>query len=281
MPGKPVNKAGTGVEGLEGIMLGQYLPVESAIHRLDPRTKLLSVFLLIAAVIAGGRAGMALGGLLTAAGVIAARLPLRVLWRQVRLLGLIILVSVLFQILFTPGAAVFGAGPVKVTAQGLESGITLFVKILLIVLAGIILTSTTTSLRLSSGIEFLLKPLGRLGLPVHEIVMAVSIAIRFIPVITEEAQDIINAQMSRGVGFNGPGPGRRARAVISLVVPLLTGVLRRSDDLATAMEARCYRGGAGRTRMHAMAFARADAICLMLTGTSLVAAVLLRVTLGF
>jgi len=261
-------------------MLGQYLPVESAIHRLDPRSKLLSTFLLMAAVMAGGWAGMAIGGLIISAGVIAARLPLGVLWRQVRLLGLIMLASVLFQILFTPGDIVFGAGPVKVTVQGLESGITLLIKILLIVLAGIILTSTTTTLRLASGIELLLKPLGRLGIPVHEIVMAMSIAIRFIPVITEEAQDIINAQVSRGVAFYGPGLGKRARAVVSLLVPLLTGVLRRSDDLATAMEARCYRGGAGRTRMHAMVFGRADVMCLLLTGTSLVAAVLLRVTLG-
>ncbi|HBV96134.1 MAG: hypothetical protein JL50_05850 [Peptococcaceae bacterium BICA1-7] len=261
-------------------MLGQYLPVESAIHRLDPRAKLLSTFLLIAAVMAGGWAGMAIGGLITAAGVMAARLPLGVLWRQVRLLGLIILASVLVQILFTPGDVVLSAGPVKVTVQGLVSGVTLLIKILLVVLTGIILTSTTTSLRLASGIELLLKPLGRLGIPVHEIVMALSIAIRFIPVITEEAQHIINAQLSRGVAFYGPGLGRRAKAVISLVVPLLTGVLRRSDDLATAMEARCYRGGAGRTRMHAMVFKRADVMCLLMTGTSLVAAVLLRVTLG-
>lgn len=266
---------------MEGIALGQYLPVESSIHRLDPRTKLLSAFLLMAAIIAGGRTGMALGGLITVSGIIAARIPLNVLWRQVRLLGLIILVSVLLQAILTPGDVLIEAGPVKMTVQGLESASDLFVRIVLIVFNGIILTSTTTSLSLSSGMEFFLKPLGRLGVPVAEIVMAVSIAIRFIPVITEEAQIIISAQVSRGVGFHGPGPGRRARAVVSLMVPLLTGAIRRSDDLATAMEARCYQGGAGRTSMHNMAFTRVDIICLLLSGTSLVAAVITRVALGF
>jgi energy-coupling factor transport system permease protein len=254
--------------------------MESPIHRLDPRTKLLSVFVLMAAVIAGGPAGMVPGGLLIAAGVIVSRIPVMVLWRQVRFIGLIMLFSVFFQVLFTPGEAVFAAGPVKVTAQGLYAGAVLLLKVLLIILAGIVLTSTTTTLRLSSGIEFLFKPLGRLGIPVHEIVMAMSIAIRFVPVINEEARTIMNAQLSRGVGFYGPGLGKRAKAVVSLIVPLLTGVLRRSDDLATAMEARCYRGGAGRSRMHQMTLSRADGICLLLAGTSLVAAVLLRVTLG-
>ncbi|MFZ5645209.1 MAG: energy-coupling factor transporter transmembrane component T family protein [Bacillota bacterium] len=265
---------------MDGIHLGQYLPMESSIHRLDPRTKFLCGLFIMTAVVAGGWAGVLLSAILVATGVIMARIPVNILWRQVRLLGFIIILAISFQVFFTPGEAIFTAGPVRVSVQGLTAAIDIFIRLVLIIFTGIILSSTTSSLSLASGIEALLKPLGRLGIPVHEIVMAVAIAIRFVPVISEEARIIINAQTARGAGFYGPGPVRRVRAAVSLLVPLITGALRRSDELATAMEARCYQGGAGRTRMQVLTYTKADRICLLLSGTSLVAAVLLRITLS-
>ena len=263
---------------MEGLALGQYLPMESAIHRLDPRTKFLSVMFVMLAVVCAGWAGMALVAVLVGAGIILARIPAGVLWRQVRLLGLIISLTILIQILFTPGNPLFLMGPVIITEQGLTAGLDLFIRLVLIIAAGIILTSTTSPLNLASGIEVLLRPIGRLGVPVHEIVMAVTIAIGFVPIILDEARAIVTAQISRGAGFRGPGLARRAGAVVSLMVPLMTGVFRRSDDLAAAMEARCYQGGAGRTRMRVMSYTRADGVCLTLSGASLVAAVIIRIT---
>ncbi|MFZ5634496.1 MAG: energy-coupling factor transporter transmembrane component T family protein [Bacillota bacterium] len=245
------------------------MPIQSAIHRLDPRTKILSALFIMLAVLVAGWAGMALAALLAGAGILLARITPQVLWRQTRSLGLIIVITVLLQALFTPGDVLYRAGPVQVSAQGLTAGIDLLARLVLIISAGLILTATTSTLSLAAGMEALLKPLGRLGLPVHEIVMAVTIAVRFVPVIFEEARVIAGAQISRGAGFRGPG-------LISLMVPLLVGAFRRSEELATAMEARCYRGGAGRTRMNELRFSGTDIMCMLLCGIAPVAAVLLR-----
>jgi energy-coupling factor transport system permease protein len=150
------------------------------------------------------------------------------------------------------------------------------IRLVLVISAGIIMAATTSPLKLAAGMELLLKPLGKLGIPVYEIVMAITIAVSFVPFIFEEARTIMSAQLSRGAGFYGPGLARRAGAVVSLMVPLLTGALRRSDELATAMEARCYRGGGGRTRMNPLRFSSADIICLLLSGITLAAVVLQR-----
>lgn len=261
--------------GLESIWLGQYLPVESPVHRLDPRTKILSALLAMLAALTGGPAGLALTALLAGAGIILARITPALFWRQMRPLGVIIAITVLLQVIFTPGSDLT-AGSARISAQGLLAGLELLVRLVIIITVGIILTATTSTLSLAAGMEALLKPLGRLGLPVHEVVMAVTIAVRFVPVIFEEARTIMSAQISRGAGFYGPGLARRSAAVISLMVPLLVGAFRRSDELATAMEARCYRGGAGRTRMNPLNFSTNDLACMSLCGATLAAALALR-----
>ncbi len=261
---------------MEGIMLGQYLPVESYVHRLDPRTKILSALLVVLAVLAAGWAGLAVTALTVGAGIVLARISPRVLWRQVRALIPVMAFTVLLQLLFTPGQELFGAGPVRVSIQGLLAGLDLLVRMILIISAGIILTSTTSTLSLAAGLEAILGPLGRLGVPVHGVVMALTIAVRFVPVIFEEAGTILSAQISRGAGFYGPGLARRAAAAVSLMVPLLVGAFRRSEELATAMEARCYRAAAGRSRMHPLKFSASDPACILLCGLTLAAALALR-----
>lgn len=258
------------------ISIGQYLPVDSPVHRLDPRTKVLSLLFIMPALIMPGWAGLAAAAVPVGAGVVLARLTPSLLWQQVKSLFFIIAVTALIQAVLTPGDILFGAGPVHVTAQGLLSGLDLLSRLILIITAGVILTATTSTLNLAAGMEALLGPLGRLGLPVHELVMAVTIAVRFVPVIFEEARTIMNAQISRGAGFYGPGPARRVGAAVSLMVPLLVGAFRRSDDLSTAMEARCYRGGAGRTSMNPLAFSAGDAVCMLICGITPVSAVIMR-----
>ncbi|MHB8916751.1 MAG: energy-coupling factor transporter transmembrane component T family protein [Desulfocucumaceae bacterium] len=258
--------------------LGQYLPVDSMVHRLDPRTKILSALLAITAVLASGWAGLAASAVLAGAGLTLGRVTLPVLWRQARSLGFIIVVTVLLQVLFTPGNELLRAGPVHISVRGLLAGLDLAARLVLIIALGIVLTSTTSTLRLAAGLEELLKPLARLGVPVHEVVMAVTVAVRFVPVIFEEARTIMNAQVSRGAGFGGPGLARRATAFISLMVPLLVAALRRSEELATAMEARCYQGGR-RTRMNVLKFSTGDAVCMLFCLFVLTCALVFRGTL--
>lgn len=266
------------MSGLEGILLGQYLPVDSPVHRLDPRTKILSMLFIMLAVFMSGFAGLAVAALPVAAGIILAKLSPYLLWQQIRPMRLIVLATILLQALLTPGEAILAAGPVSITVQGLLAGLDLLIRIILIIMAGITLTATTSLLSLTEGLESLLKPLGRLGLPVHEMVMAITISVRFVPVILEEARTIMSAQISRGAGFYGPGPAKRAKAVVSLMVPLLVGAFRRSDELATAMEARCYRGGAGRTPLNELAFSTGDVVCILFCGIVPVSALLLRMS---
>lgn len=265
---------------MEGIMPGQYLPGDSAFHRLDPRTKIIAGLGAMLAALAANGAGLAVTAGLVGAGLAVSRITLPVLWRQVRALVLIITVTVLIQTFLTPGEALLEAGPVRVSAGGLLAGLDLLARLVLIIAAGIVLTSTTSTLSLAAGMESLLGPLGRLGVPVHEAVMAVTIAVGFVPVVFEEAATIMRAQISRGAGFYGPGPARRVKAVVSLMVPLLVGAFRRCEELATAMEARCYRGGSGRTRMRPLKFSASDLACLLLCGAGLAVVLALRALPG-
>lgn len=261
---------------MEGIALGQYLPVQSAIHRLDPRSKFISALFIITAALTAGWAGLGAAALAAGAGVYFSRIPAGVLLKQIKSIWFIILVTFLMQVLLTPGEILYAAGSFSITAQGLYAGLDLMTRLLVIISAGIILTATTSSLSLAAGMEALLSPLGRLGIPVHEVVMAVTIAVRFVPVILEEAGVIMSAQASRGAGFYGPGLSKRAGALISLMVPLLAGAFRRSEELATAMEARCYRGGDGRTRMNVLSLSAGDAACMAVSGIVMAAAVIER-----
>lgn len=262
---------------MEGITLGQYLPVQSAIHRLDPRSKFISTLFIIVAALTAGWTGLGAAAMAAGAGVYLSRIPPGVLLLQIKSLWFIIVLTFLLQVLLTPGEILHAAGPFLITAQGLYAGLDLLTRLIIVICAGIILTATTSSLSLAAGMEALFKPLGRLGVPVHEIVMAVTIAIRFVPVIMEEARVIINAQASRGAGFYGPGLAKRAGALVSIMVPLLAGAFRRSEDLATAMEARCYRGGAGRTRMNILSFSAGDVVLMAVSGFILAVAVIERV----
>jgi len=261
---------------VESSVLGQYLSVESEIHRLDPRSKLISsVFLMVSAVL-GGWAVLVLNAVIVCTGLLIGRMNFNILWLQLKPLWLIAAITGLLQILMTPGEALFQAGPLIISKTGLLAGLELFFRLTVFILIGVLLTATTSALSLASGLEKLFRPLGKIGLPVDDIIMAAVIAVRFIPVIFEEARIIAGAQVSRGAGFYGSSPAKRGIAVIALLVPLLAGTLRRSGDLATAMEARCYRGNASRTRLKNLVFSAGDVICLLVTGITPVATAVTR-----
>lgn len=241
------------------VTVGQYLPGDSLLHRLDARTKILVTVLYLVLLLAGrGWWAVAACALFTAAALGAARLPVSPLWRGLRPILLLVVLTAFFDVLLTPGRAVWRLGPLVVTHAGLQDGLGAGARLTLLVLQSSALTLTTDPLDLSAAAERLLRPFRRLGVPAHELALMSSIALRFIPTLADEAERIRMAQAARGADLDGP-PRVRLRAALALLVPLLISVFRRADELALAMEARGYRGEEGRTRWRQSRMGPADA----------------------
>jgi energy-coupling factor transport system permease protein len=250
---------------LEGITLGRYIPGRSIIHTLDPRAKIIAVMLLIMSILMAGEPLLYLG--LTSLIVVVlsmAMIPLGAVWKSIRLLWLILLFGFVFQAFFTPGQVMLTLGPLTVTREGLVGGGTMLWRLVNLITVASLLTFTTTPIKLTAGLEYVLAPLNRVRVPVHELAMMMTIALRFVPTLLEEAQLVIKAQQSRGAAFTRGSIWRRAMSLVPILVPLFAGSLRRAEDLATAMEARCYRGGVNRSRMNELAAGRADRVAVSL-----------------
>lgn len=231
------------------IALGQYYPGDSLIHRLDPRSKLL----IVTSEILGLFFVSKLPGLVGFAlmiGLMAclAQVPLGYLFRSLRPLLIVIILTFALNALFTPGDAIASLGFVTVSREGLQRGLFMTIRLVLLITSSSLLTLTTSPMALTDGLERTLSPFRRFGVPAHEFAMMMTIALRFIPTLMEEADRTMKAQMARGADFESGSLIRRAKSFIPLLVPLFIGAFRRADDLAVAMEARCYRGGEGRTR---------------------------------
>lgn len=233
------------------ITLGQYIPGRSLLHRLNPRIKLLSLLIFLAALFFlqtfGGLGAYLLffGGLTALAGV-----PYRYLLRGLRPVIYIVAFTLAIYFFFTPGGVVLlRIGPVTVESAGVLGGLFVVARLVGLVMATLLVTLTTTPLSLTHGLEFFLKPFKYIGLPVAEIAMIMTIALRFIPTLMEESRRIMHAQMARGADFETGSLFRKARSLVPLIVPLFISAFRRADELAVAMEARGYRIGARRTRM--------------------------------
>jgi energy-coupling factor transport system permease protein len=250
--------------------------VASPLHALDPRAKILATAVLVLGLflvdsIAGFLVVAAAGAALVAASGIPAGAFLRIL----RPVAFIVALTMLFQVLFSrEGATLVEWGPLEVHSGGLRLGLLLGLRILLLVSAAGLLTATTAPVALADGIEDLLSPLKRLRFPAHEVAMMMTIALRFIPTLGEEAGKITKAQAARGADFSEGGPLRRACALVPVLVPLTVGAFRRADELADAMESRGYRGGEGRTRYRELRFRTRDALALGITLLILLAGVL-------
>lgn len=246
---------------LTDITLGQYYPGESFLHRLDPRTKILCTMIFIGAIFLANNAWSY--GLVTAftVGCIAiSRVPWFMIWRALRPLWVILVFTMLIHVLTTPGEEIVTLGPISISEEGVRNGILMTLRLVYLIAFSSLLTYTTSPIVLTDGIEALLMPFRRFGVPAHELAMMMTIALRFIPTLLEETDRIMKAQASRGADFTTGSLWQKAKGMIPLLVPLFISAFRRADDLATAMEARCYRGGEGRTKMHLLVYGTHDYI---------------------
>jgi energy-coupling factor transport system permease protein len=241
--------------------IGQYFPGDSALHKLDPRAKLIFTFIMIAAVFSAKTAwGYAALIVFTVFIAAISRINIKIIMRALMPIRLILIMTFALNVFFSPGGEILVRWRFfAITSGGLRTAVFFTLRLLLLVISAQMMTLTTSPIALTDGIEQLLRPLGRIGFPAHELAMMMSIALRFIPLLMEEADKIRKAQMARGADFETGNLVRRAKAMIPLLVPLFVSAFRRADELALAMEARCYRSGARRTRMKAHKFSILDA----------------------
>ncbi|HFI0683120.1 TPA: energy-coupling factor transporter transmembrane protein EcfT [Streptococcus suis] len=246
---------------LDKLLLGRYIQGDSFIHRLDPRTKLLGSFYFILIIfLANNLWGYGLLTLFTLLVIHLTGIKLKVFINGVKPMIWLILFTVIFQMLFTRGGQVyFQWGPIIVTSVGLLNSLYIFLRLVLIIMMSTVLTLTTAPLELTDGIEHLMRPLARFGFPAHEMALMLSIALRYVPTLIDEAQKIMNAQRSRGVEFDEGSFVDRMKAIVPILVPLFVSAFNRAEEMATAMEARGYRGGEGRTKFRQLQYQKADA----------------------
>lgn len=254
---------------LKDITIGQYVPGESQIHRLDPRTKIITLSLYMTGLfLSNDLRGYAIVTFFTIAIVMLSQIPVRMLIRGIKPLWIILVLTVSLHFFMTPGDVIWKFGFLKITSQGFRQGIFMAIRLIYLVTITSLLTLTTTPIALTDGIESVLKAL---FVPVaHELAMMMTIALRFIPTLIEETEKIMKAQMARGADFENGGMLARAKSLIPLLVPLFLSSFRRADELAMAMEARCYRGGENRTRMKQLVMSRRDYVAFAATALFLV-----------
>lgn len=241
------------------LVVGQYLPGDSALHRRDPRVKLVaSLLFAVALFVVDGWPDLGTLGLGLLAAVVVAGAPLSYLWRGLRPLFFLLLLTFFFQAFSYPGTPVLELGPFAVTEEGLSQGGFLTLRLALLLTAGTLLTLTTPPVAITDGIEWLLSPLRRVGVPSAEIALMMTIALRFIPTLLRELDQLLKAQRARGADLRTRDPRKWGQILIPLVVPLFVLSFRRADDLAIAMTSRCYHGGEGRSRYREMIFGGGD-----------------------
>ncbi len=262
---------------LKDITLGQYFPGNTVVHRLDPRTKILLVLVYIVALfLCRWVFSYALAFAFLALAVALSRIRLKALFKGLKPLLLIIVFTALINLFYSEGEPLVEFWIFRITREGIWNACFLVLRIMLLVMGTFLLTYTTSPIALTDGIESLLKPLKVVHFPVHELAMMMSIALRFIPTLIEETDKIISAQKARGADFETGNLFRRAKALIPILVPLFVSAFRRADELATAMECRCYHGGEGRTKMKQLRFHAADTVSLTVGALLLAGVIVLR-----
>lgn len=263
---------------MNSVIIGKYVPGKSLIHQMDPRAKLLIVFFYVLIVfLANNVTTYTLLGFFTVLFVSLTRLSFRYLINGLKPILWIILFTFILHILFTKeGSILFSIGFLDVYEEGLRYGIFITLRFIFLILMTTVLTLTTTPIEIIDGLETLLSPLKKWRLPVHELALMMSISLRFIPTLMEETDKILKAQMARGVDFSSGSIKKRVQAIIPLLVPLFISAFKRAEELATAMEARGYRGSEGRTKLRQLTWTLRDTIMLIIFMLLLLALVLLR-----
>lgn len=249
---------------MEKMIFGRYVPADSPIHRMDPRAKLILVFLFVCVVfLANNWLTYVLIGIYTFLMLGLSRIPFRFLYAGLKPVLLLVLFTLFLQLFFNrQGNLVFEYGPIKIFDEGIRQGIFISMRFFFLILMTSLLTLTTTPIEITDGLETLLNPLKKIRFPVHEMALMMSISLRFIPTLMQETDKIMKAQIARGVEF-GSGPIKdRIKAVVPLLIPLFVSSFKRAEELAIAMEARGYRGGEGRTKYRQLNWKIADTLLL-------------------
>ncbi|MGT2926444.1 energy-coupling factor transporter transmembrane component T family protein [Streptococcus cuniculipharyngis] len=251
---------------MDNLILGRYVPGQSIVHQLDPRSKLLAMFIYLLIIFwANNLVTNLLLTLVTLAMILLSKVRLGFFFNGLKPMFGLILFTTLFQLFFTRGGApLFEFGIIKITDYSLAQAALIFTRFVLITCASTLLTLTTTPLSLADAVESLLGPLRRFGLPVHEIGLILSLSLRFVPTLMDDATRIMNAQRARGVEFSEGNFLQRIRATIPILIPLFASSFKRADALAIAMEARGYQGGDGRSKYRQLSWARRDSLLIML-----------------
>ena len=249
---------------LRDITLGQYYPADSILHKLDPRVKLAATLLFIISLFAFGSVGGYIAATVFLVCMIRlSKVPFRFITKGLKTIFILLLITMVFNILFTPGEKIFSFWKITVTREGLRMAVFMAVRLVYLVIGSSLMTLTTTPNNLTDGMEKGLGFLKKIHVPIHEIAMMMSIALRFIPILMEETDKIMKAQMARGADFESGGLIKKAKSLIPILVPLFISAFRRANDLAMAMEARGYHGGDGRTKMHPLRYERRDYIAYL------------------
>lgn len=244
---------------LRDITIGQYYPAKSKVHSMDPRVKLCGTMIfLISLFINETIWGYLLATVFLAMCIRLSKVPFKYIVKGLKAILFLLLFSVIFTVFMTDGNVLFEFAFVKITDQGLIRGAKVIVRLIYLIIGSSLMTLTTTPTDIADGLEKAFRPLNYIKIPVHDVAMMMSIAFRFIPILTEETDKIMKAQMARGADFETGGFLKKAKGMIPLIVPLIISSVKRALDLATAMEARCYRGGNGRTKMKPLKYKKQD-----------------------
>lgn len=265
---------------IRDITIGQYYPADSVIHKLDPRVKLMAVVLyVISLFVFRGIWGFVLVTVALAGMIKLSKVPFRFMVKGLKAIVIILIITALFNLFLTPGETLVTVWKLTITKEGLKSAVFMAIRLIYLILGTSTLTLTTTPNQLTDGMEKALRPLNKIHVPVHEVAMMMSIALRFIPILIEETDKIMKAQIARGADFESGNLIKKAKAMVPLLVPLFISAFRRANDLALAMEARCYNGGAGRTKMKPLKYKKADFVSYGVMVGYIALVVLLRVLL--
>ncbi|MBR4084148.1 MAG: energy-coupling factor transporter transmembrane protein EcfT [Lachnospiraceae bacterium] len=265
---------------LRDITIGQYYQTESVIHKLDPRVKIGGTLLYIISLFLFENAwGYVLAALFLAMVIKLSNVPFKFMVRGMKSILLLLMITVIFNLFLTPGEVLVGFWKLKITKEGLKMAVSMAFRLSFLIIGSSIMTLTTTPNNLTDGMEKMMSPLKIFKVPVHEVAMMMSIALRFIPILMEETDKIMKAQIARGADFETGGLIKRAKALVPLLVPLFISAFRRANDLAMAMEARCYRGGDGRTKMKPLIYKNRDYLAYAVLVTYLAIKIVLGVYL--
>ncbi len=246
---------------LRDITLGQYYQTDSVIHRLDPRVKLASTILyIISLFIMPGVAGYAVAAVFLWIVIKLSKVPFRYMVKGMKAILFLLMITVVCNLFLTPGTPLVAVWKLSITKEGLKTAVFMAFRLTFLIIGSSIMTLTTTPNNLTDGMERMLNPLKLFRVPVHEVAMMMSIALRFIPILLEETDKIMKAQIARGADFESGNLMKKAKALVPLLVPLFISAFRRANDLAMAMEARCYRGGENRTKMKPLQYRKRDCI---------------------